>query len=102
MTYLQFLLLFLVAPTALLLAVHGSAGIERTLSAIGVTALLALVYWAPWDHVLIAGGVWDFGVDKVRGTVWGIPWEQSAFFVLQVAFTGTLTAVVLGRAWWRR
>ena len=102
MTFLQFLLLFLVAPTALLLAVHGNARIERTLSAIGITALLGLILWAPWDHFLVSHGVWDYGVDKVRGTAWAIPWEQYAFFVLQVAFTATLAVVVLRRFAWKR
>jgi lycopene cyclase domain-containing protein len=102
MAYLQLLLLFLVAPTALLLAVHGSARVERTLSAIGITALLGLICWVPWDHFLISQGIWDYGVDRVRGTTWAIPWEQYAFFVLQVAFTGSLAVVVLRRFSWKR
>jgi lycopene cyclase domain-containing protein len=97
MSYLQFLLYFLVAPTALLLAAQGTFRIGRTLSVIGVLAGLAFLYAIPWQHALIERGVWDFGTDKVQATVWRVPLEQYAFVVFQVAFTAALAVLVLRR-----
>lgn len=100
MTYLQFLLIFLVAPTALLLALHGTVRLRETLSVMGALALIAVVYTTPWDHLLIRLDVWDHANGRVLGTLWRIPYEEYAFFVLQVAFTTTLTVLVLRRRWW--
>jgi cytosine/uracil/thiamine/allantoin permease len=101
MSYLQFLLLFLVAPTALLLAAHGPVRIERTLSVIGVMAVVGVLYMAPWLHLLVAKAVLDYGPDKVEGTLWAVAWEQYAFAALQVAFTATLAVLVLRRVGWK-
>ncbi|MEO9255285.1 MAG: hypothetical protein ABI305_07090 [Tepidiformaceae bacterium] len=102
MSFLQFLLYFLVAPTALLLAAHGTLRIGRTLAVVGVMAGVALVYFGVFEHVVIARGIWDFDADKVVAAVWRVPLEQYAFLVLQVAFTGTLAVLVLRRLGWKR
>lgn len=101
MSFLQFLLYFLVAPTALLLAAHGALRIGRTLSVIGVMAAVGVIAFGVFDHLLISRGVWDFGPDKVLATIWRVPLEQYAFLVLQVAFTGTLAVLVLRRLGWK-
>ena len=102
MTFLQFLLIFLVAPSALLIAAHGAAGASRLLGVAGVIAFVALVYAIPFDHVLMSRGIWDYGADKVQATAWDVPFEQYAFHALQAIFTAALTAIVLRRSWWRR
>lgn len=101
MNYLQFLLLFLVAPAALLLAIHGNAAVGRTLAIIGAVAGLLFVYSVPWLHLVTNRGILEFDPDKALGTLWLVPIEAYAFVLLQVAFTGALTFVVLRRSWWR-
>jgi lycopene beta-cyclase len=101
MTYLQFLLIFIVAPSALLLALHGTVGLRATLTVTGLTALIALVYTTPWDHQLIAMDVWGYAPGRVIGTIWLIPYEEYAFFILQTLFTSVLTVLVLRRTLWK-
>jgi lycopene cyclase domain-containing protein len=91
-TYAAFLALFLVPPIALL-TLRVRPG-RRLLGALGVTALLAVVYTGPWDAAIIAEGVWSYPPGRVIGpTVGGVPLEEYAFFVLQTAMTGLLTAL---------
>jgi lycopene cyclase domain-containing protein len=99
--YLQFLCFFLIAPAALLLAIHGNAALGRTFAIIGTIAGLLLLYTLPWLHLVTNRGILAFDPDKALGTLWLVPFEAYAFVLLQVAFTGALTFVVLRRAWWR-
>lgn len=101
MSYLQFLLLFIVAPTVLMLSLHGRANFRTLLAVCVITAAVAVIYTTPWDHFLIEMDVWNYGTGRVIGTLWSIPYEEYAFFVLQVFFTGALTALVLRRRWWK-
>ncbi|HEX8959062.1 MAG TPA: lycopene cyclase domain-containing protein [Solirubrobacterales bacterium] len=100
MTYAQFLLLFVVPPIVLLGA---HLALRRRLSrrlalALGVTAVLAVVYTGPWDSTIISQGVWAYPPGRVLGpTVALVPLEEYTFFVLQVLMTGLLTASLLGR-----
>lgn len=96
MTYAAFLAVFLVPPIALLALLHQPR--RRLLAAIGATALLAVVYTGPWDAAIIAEGVWSYPPGRVIGpTIGGVPIEEYAFFVLQTAMTGLLTALCLAR-----
>ena len=97
MSYFAFLLLFLVLPLCLLLL-----ALRRRLPAwIGpgllFTAVVALIYTAPWDNALINNGVWSFGPRHVLGVVIGVvPLEEYCFYVLQVLMTGLFTLWLLG------
>ncbi len=102
MTYLQFVLVFLVAPAALLLALHGARHLRLLFAAVGVAAVLALIYTAPWGYLLVHNGVWQFDRSKSGAALWGIPWEGYVAIVVQTLFTGTLVAVALRRPWGRR
>lgn len=101
MSYVQFLLIFLVAPSALLLALHGVAGIERLVRTLLGVSVAALIYFLPWWRLLIAKAI-AFAPYKIEGSVAGIPWGLVAFVILQVFFVGSLTAIALRRSWWRR
>ena len=101
MTYLQFVLLFLVAPTALLLAIHGTAGADRLLRVAGAIAGIGLVYALPFEYLRVSLAGRDFDPDRVLATVLDVPIEQVLFVVLQVLFTGTLASIALRRSWWR-
>jgi lycopene cyclase domain-containing protein len=102
MTHLQFLLVFLVAPSALLLALHGARHLRLLAIALGIAAVLALIYTVPWAYVLIKQDVWSFDPDKDGSALWGIPWEGYAAIVVQAIFAGTLTAIALRMAWGRK
>ena len=91
MSYLAFLLVFIVPPLLVLAwtqrrrlsAVHPRAGLF-----LGLMALIALVYTTPWDNYLIWRGVWAYGSDRVVGTVGYVPVEEYLFFLLQPLLTG--------------
>jgi len=102
MNYLQFLLVFLVAPSALLLALHGARHLRLLLVALGVAAVVALCYTVPWALVLIHQDIWSFDPGANSGTLGGLPWEGYVAIVMQALFTGTLAALALRRAWWRK
>lgn len=101
MTYLTFLLVFIVPPIAILLAIRRSQqrrhrDVRRW--AIPATALIALVYTTPWDNYLVYRGVWTYGADRVLATIGYVPVEEYLFFVLQPILTGLFLRVLLHRA----
>lgn len=100
MTYLQFHLLFLLPPLAILatrlpqaVAVLGS----RARLGLIVIPLIALVYTTPWDNYLVANEIWGYGEGRVLGTIGWVPVEEYAFFVLQPLLTGMVLYVFLLR-----
>jgi lycopene cyclase domain-containing protein len=90
-SYLAFLLVFIVPPLLVLAwtqrrrlpAIHPRAGRFLVLM-----ALIALVYTTPWDNYLIWRGVWNYGSDRVVGTIGYVPVEEYLFFLLQPLLTG--------------
>ena len=58
------------------------------LIALGVHVLLALIYTAPWDNLLVAKGVWGYGANRVLFTFGWVPFEEYLFFILQTLLTG--------------
>ncbi|WP_331234567.1 lycopene cyclase domain-containing protein [Natronorarus salvus] len=95
LTYLQFHLLFVLPPIALVLALtfrrEGVWWGRGPLSGLAVILVLAVTYTTPWDNLLIAEGVWWYGEGTTLFTVWYAPIEEYLFFVLQPI----LTALVL-------
>lgn len=91
MSYLAFLLVFIVPPLLVLAwtqrrrlrDIHRRAGLFLALM-----ALIALVYTTPWDNYLIWRGVWNYGSDRVVGTIGYVPVEEYLFFILQPLLTG--------------
>ena len=60
-------------------------------------ALLAFLYTAPWDNLIVVNHVWSYSRRQVLGLVIGvIPLEEYLFYALQVV------ATVLFCAWLRR
>lgn len=91
MTYLEFLLLFLVLPIGLLAWFQpkplAGLGLRRTIPWIDLLILLAFSYTTPWDNYLVYRGVWSYGFDRVIGTVGYVPVEEYMFFALQPLFS---------------
>lgn len=100
MTFVQFLLLFLVAPAALLLVAHGPAQLRTTVAVVAVVALLMLLLTAPLAVVLVRADVLVYRPDGVAGTLASVPGEAIALAGLEAAFSGALTTLVLRRRWW--
>lgn len=94
MSYLAFLLIFLLPPICLLLfalRAHRDRLPWRTLA---LTAGAALLYTAPWDNAIIRAGVWSYSPSHVIGVRIGeVPLEEYLFYLLQVTLTGLF-------AWW--
>ncbi|SMF11903.1 lycopene cyclase domain-containing protein [Pseudobacteriovorax antillogorgiicola] len=97
MTYLQFLLIFLV-PLILLEIWYVRKkfpGQGRVMAAgIGFLSFVAVVYTTPWDNYLVKHKIWWYGPDKVLGVIGYVPIEEYAFFVLQTVLTGLYLYIV--------
>ena len=90
MTYLQFLLIFLVPWIVLELVLlsrkkgeHGHA-----LWGVSMMAVVAVLYTTPWDNYLVKHKIWWYGPERVLGTIGYVPIEEYAFFVLQTFMSG--------------
>ena len=98
MTYLAFHAVFILPPIALLLLLAWRApgpragwldpSGARTVPALALILVLALVYTTPWDNHLVARGVWTYPPDRVLFTIRHVPVEEYAFFLLQPIMTG--------------
>jgi len=102
MTYADFLLIFLAAPLALLIALLRRRLLDRRfLTLAGALALVALLYMAPWDHTAAVWGLWTWS----RGQTWGVRWwnvppEEYLFCLLEALLAVTLIYAIfvwLGR-----
>ncbi|NQZ02435.1 MAG: lycopene cyclase domain-containing protein [Bdellovibrionales bacterium] len=91
MTYLQFLIVFLGVPLAILGAYFRLADLpNKRAFFFGILALvfLAVSYTTPWDNYLVMTKVWWYGEDRVIGTIGYVPIEEYCFFILQTLATG--------------
>lgn len=105
MTYLAFHA-YLIGPAVLLVLIGWlclerwgpSASCTRVRAEIGALGLLvgiAFCYTLPWDHLLIRWEVWRYEEGRIWATLWGIPVEECAFFILQTILAGSWYAVVV-------
>ncbi len=91
MTYLAFHAVFIIPPIIVLAwwqrgrmaAIHPRAALFLPLP-----SLIALLYTTPWDNYLVWRGVWEYGADRVIGTIGYVPVEEYLFFVLQPLLAG--------------
>lgn len=101
MTYLTFLLLFLVPPILGLLFTQprplAGVGNVRARVTIPLICLIAFTYTTPWDNYLVYRNVWWYGTDRVLGTIGYVPYEEYAFFLLQPILTGLFLYQLLAR-----
>jgi lycopene cyclase domain-containing protein len=100
MSYLGFLLLFLVPPIAvLLLLIRRQKRQVQTQPpplprrspwwVLLALVLIALLYTTPWDNYLVATRVWWYNPALVTGIVFGwVPLEEYLFFILQPILVG--------------
>lgn len=83
MTYLAFLLLFILPPLVALFTMPPRPRGARVRLTLAVLPLIALAYTTPWDNYLVASGIWGYGADRVLGTIGWVPVEEYIFFLLQ-------------------
>jgi lycopene beta-cyclase len=90
-TYLQFLLIFivpwLIVETIIFLKNYSKSK-KLFFSGLFFLSLLALTYSTPWDNYLVKIGVWDYPAGRVLGVIGYVPIEEYCFFILQTALTG--------------
>lgn len=95
LSYLSFVLVFVVAPAtglALLVATGDRSRTDRQLI-VGTVLIgtLALLYTTPWDNLLIGAGAWRYDRARTLGAVWHAPIEEYAFILAQTALVGLWT-----------
>lgn len=96
MTYLNFLILFVILPTLLMLTLFRQYLNWRWWKCVGALSLVAVLWTTPWDNYLVASGVWEYDKDLVLNIIIGhVPLEEYAFFVLQTLMTSVLFVGVL-------
>ncbi len=91
MTYLRFHLVFILPIIAVLalLVRRRALALPRPFLGIGILCFIAAVYTTPWDHHLIARGIWTHQPGRTLGIEIGlIPIEEFAFFFLQPLLVG--------------
>lgn len=67
----------------------GRSGTRGPLVALGALAVVAFGYTFPWDHHLVASGVWGYPPGRVAATLGVVPVEEAAFFLIQTLATGS-------------
>lgn len=106
MSYLTFLLCFVIAPAVLFIVAlsrrysrHCAPGFSLRQHWIGATilAVIALVWTTPWDNLIIARGVWSYGESRVLGTLGLVPIEEYAFMVAMPLLNASILGWMLLR-----
>lgn len=106
MTYLFFLVVFVVVPTLLLTALfyrpgrtEGNLRFPSARHWLGtlILALIALAWTTPWDNWIIARGVWSYGEARVLGTIGLVPLEEYGFMLLMPFFNASILAFLIRR-----
>ena len=111
MTYLSFLLYFVVLPALLLLglAVCCSRNVldPRHWAGTAILAAIAILWTTPWDNAIVQRGVWTYGSERVIGTLGVVPIEEYAFMLLLPVFNAIVLVLLgigpqVGASAWRR
>lgn len=101
MTYLTFLLIFLVPPILILAVTQprplAGVGGWRGRWSIVLVCVIALIYTTPWDNYLVYREVWWYGPERVLATIGYVPVEEYLFFLLQPILTGLVLYQLLAR-----
>lgn len=89
MSYLTFLMVFLVPPILGLVLANTwkRKSIPGFVLSVIFICVIAFTYTTPWDNLLVSKEIWGYPPDRVLGK-WGfVPYEEYAFFILQPIMT---------------
>ncbi len=97
MSYAAFLAIFLGLPLALLLVcLRQRLRDGRLWKLMGLLAILALAYMAPWDHLAAVWGLWTWAPRQTwQVSFWAIPLEEYLFCLLETMLAVTLMYALL-------
>ncbi|GGU82978.1 lycopene cyclase domain-containing protein [Lentzea flava] len=102
--FLAFLLAPLMAVSVALFLLrhrHTDGDLVRQLTPIGLLAVVAVFYTAPWDGWIIRNSVWSYPPGSIWGTIADVPLEEYVFMIGQTVVTGlwTLTTATAAPEW---
>lgn len=104
MTYLEYLLFFIILPIILLLIANlknnfkdsSLLSLSKFLLFTFILSMIALIYTTPWDNYLVANKIWYYDPVKVLGIIFGyVPIEEYSFFILETILVCFTFALVL-------
>ena len=97
MTYIEFLVLFLIVPLGVLAFMLRRHLLDRRYLALaGSLMLVALIYMAPWDHTAAVWGLWTWARGQTLGVRWwAIPPEEYLFCLLEALLAVTLLFAIM-------
>jgi lycopene cyclase domain-containing protein len=92
MSYWVFHLVFILPVIGVLFFLNrrtGSGVLPYFWKAVGLIALMALLYTTPWDNYLIYRGVWSYNLSRISQSlrIGYVPMEEYCFFILQPILT---------------
>ncbi|MHA1989757.1 MAG: lycopene cyclase domain-containing protein [Candidatus Hodarchaeales archaeon] len=96
MTYLEFLLLFIIIPLIFFLILNLTQKSNNIYSfspylAIAGLSIIAFIYTTPWDNYLVAESIWFYDETLVTGlTIGWVPVEEYTFFIVQTILVGLI------------
>jgi lycopene cyclase domain-containing protein len=101
MTYLEYLLIFIIIPSLVLLIYFlnlkrkdFSFTLRKIFLPIIILSFIALIYTTPWDNYLVANKIWWYDSSKVLGIIVGyVPIEEYSFFILETIFVSLLVSI---------
>lgn len=96
-SYILWLLLFTVFPTAILGFIYWRV-LRRHLSVILQAQVGAMIFSFPWDYISIKEHIWYYETPYIAGQwIWGLPIEEYLFIVLVTLLFSCLSLVVWDR-----
>ena len=106
MTYLEYLLLFIIFPiiVASWYLVRSFRESSRNtiidpryiIVSLVILSIIAFLYTTPWDNYLVASGIWSYKPNQILGIIIGyVPIEEYSFFILETILVGLLTFIIL-------
>ena len=89
MTYLSFIIIFLLIPlvSLILYLKYFLEQYELPIISILILSLIALLYTIPWDNYLIVEGIWFYDNNRISNLILSIPIEECGFMILQTALS---------------
>lgn len=89
MTYLSFIIIFLLIPLVSLILCLKFLLEQYKLptTSILILSLIALLYTIPWDNYLIVEGIWFYDNNRISNLILSIPIEECGFMILQTSLS---------------